>query len=216
MPPTETIRSTKSGQRLWFTAASTPSGMPSPALSSNAAKVSSSVAGRRWAMSCATGRPENWLAPKSSRATPARTAAELDVQRLVQSVLPADLGDLRRRRIISGQRHGGVGRHSPDQQEGHHQQPEQRGQDQQSPPQDEAEHLALHLQPAEFRAAAGRAEAIPGETAGDTAQLDRVVDPDIGAIRHHQARRLLIQRWRSACTTRPRARRSSSSTLSFL
>ena len=71
IPPTETIRSTKSGQRLWFTAAMTPSGIPRPALSSKAAKVSSSVAGRRWAMSCATGRPENWLVPKSKRATPA-------------------------------------------------------------------------------------------------------------------------------------------------
>ena len=46
MAPSETVRDRKSGQRLRYTAASRPAGMPRPTARIIAARTSSSVAGR--------------------------------------------------------------------------------------------------------------------------------------------------------------------------
>ncbi len=68
-PPTVKNRSPWSSHVLWRTAASTPRGMPRPAPSRRAAKVSSIVAGSLWRMSRATGRPDWMLVPRSAWTT---------------------------------------------------------------------------------------------------------------------------------------------------
>ena len=70
----------------------------------------------------------------------AQIDGELHVERLVEAVLAADLGDLGGRGVLARERGGRIGRHHADQEEGQHQQAGQRRDHQQQTAQDEAEH----------------------------------------------------------------------------
>ena len=100
--------------------------MPRPVASSSAAKVSSSVAGRR----CRRSSPTGAVRILAFAEIEAQHLAEIEQQLLgdrpVEAVLVADRRDLLRRRVVAGERRRRVGRHHPDQQKGDDQQPEQR------------------------------------------------------------------------------------------
>ena len=181
-PPTVTMRMMWSKAELCQTAASVPSGMPTRVANSSAKKVSSMVAGRRRAISLddrAAG--VGGVAEVGLRHLP-QVDEELLPDRLVEAVGLADGGDLRRRRVLAGERGRGVVGQHPQHDEGQNEQAEQRRHDQQQAAQDEAGHavslarrsppprgggrnatdLARHRDPASGTGQRAKCDGVPG------------------------------------------------------
>ena len=151
-PPTVKNRSTWSMGLLCLTAAMTPRGIPSPAPSSSAANVSSRVAGSRWRISVETGRPDWMLVAEVSLHDLPEIDDELDDQRPIEPVPRADLGHLLRRRVLPGERRGGVVGDDPHEHEREHEQAEEHGNDEEEAPDDEPQHASAP----DLRATPGR------------------------------------------------------------